>query len=86
MKDSKILLDENLVFKISDFGLSKLRNVSESQDIFSTKVKGTYGYLDPDYFITHKSTTKTYVYAFGVVMLVVLCGTPVIDPIISGQP
>lgn len=86
MKDSKILLDENLVFKISDFWLSKLRNESESQDIFSTKVKGTYGYLDPDYFITHKPTTKTYVYVFGVVMLVVLCGTQVIDPRISGQP
>lgn len=79
VKDSNILLDKNLVAKISDFGLSKLGNVSESQSLLSTKVRGTPGFVDPDYFMTHKPTTKTDVYAFGVVLLVVLCGKPAID-------
>ncbi|KAI5648471.1 hypothetical protein M9H77_34476 [Catharanthus roseus] len=86
VKDSNILLDENLVAKISDFGLSKLGKISESQVSISTKVKGTHGYLDPDYFMTHKPTRKTDVYAFGVVMLVVLCGRPAIDKIIPWDP
>ncbi|XP_073294726.1 putative receptor-like protein kinase At5g39000 isoform X3 [Primulina huaijiensis] len=79
VKVSNILLDENFMAKISDFGLVKHENRSNPQSHVSTKVRGTFGYFDPNYFSTGKLTRKSDVYAFGVVMLEVLCGRPALD-------
>ncbi|XP_051124166.1 putative receptor-like protein kinase At5g39000 [Andrographis paniculata] len=77
IKTSNILLDENFVPKVSDFGLAKIESQGELQR--QASIKGTIGYLDPDYLKTCALTMKSDTYSFGVLLLEVLCGKPAVD-------
>eukprot|EP01018_Ginkgo_biloba_P018330 Gb_16687 [translate_table: standard] len=72
IKAGNILVDEKYNTRVADFGLSKLAplpNLEESvPSHVSAVVKGTPGYLEPEYFLTHKLIDKSDVYSFGVVL------------------
>jgi serine/threonine protein kinase len=78
VKSSNILLSTDMVAKVADFGLSKI-TMEEGVSHISTLVKGTAGYLDPEYYAKQQLTDKSDVFSFGVVLLELICGRQPID-------
>ncbi|KAK8498385.1 hypothetical protein V6N12_011428 [Hibiscus sabdariffa] len=72
IKLTNILLTENLEPKLSDFGLAKMLGMEESK-VF-TDVRGTIGYMDPEYMTNAKLTCASDIYSFGIVALQILSG------------
>ncbi|XP_052620147.1 uncharacterized protein LOC111908021 isoform X1 [Lactuca sativa] len=74
LKSAHILLDQNWHAKIADFRLSKFDPASMMNAFLFTDMVGTLGYMDPLYIETGLLTKESDIYAFGIVLMEVLCG------------
>ncbi|KAE9449528.1 hypothetical protein C3L33_18582, partial [Rhododendron williamsianum] len=73
VKSSNILLDQSMCAKVADFGFSKYAP-QEGDSGGSLEVRGTAGYLDPEYYSTHHLSAKSDVFSFGIVLLEMITG------------
>ncbi|XP_074303114.1 calmodulin-binding receptor-like cytoplasmic kinase 2 isoform X1 [Silene latifolia] len=80
IKSSNVLITERLRAKVTDFGLARL--VPDGADVthISTQIKGTVGYLDPEYMKSYQLTEKSDVYSFGVLLVELVTGRHPIEP------
>ena len=84
VKSTNILLDENFDARLADFGLSRpmlADDASKTRAAF-----GTIGYLCPDFIASGIMSTKTDVFAFGVVLAELLTGKPAVFNQANGKP
>ncbi|AES63662.1 putative protein kinase RLK-Pelle-DLSV family [Medicago truncatula] len=73
LKTSNILLDSELIAKISDFGVSHILE-GDSSAVTTNKIVGTIGYMSPEYAVNGLLSLKSDVFSFGVIVLEILSG------------
>ncbi|KAJ3682523.1 hypothetical protein LUZ60_015096 [Juncus effusus] len=74
IKSTNTLITPSLRAKLTDFGFAKRGPTEEGQTHVMTQVKGTAGYLDPEYLRTYQLTDKSDVYSFGVLLVELVTG------------
>ncbi|KAF5740635.1 putative LRR receptor-like serine/threonine-protein kinase [Tripterygium wilfordii] len=88
LKPSNILLDEDMTAKVGDFGLAKLlvNRTNNQHSISSTfALKGSIGYIPPEYGIGQKPSKAGDVYSFGVMLLELFTGKSPVDDCFMGE-
>ncbi|KAK4491222.1 hypothetical protein RD792_001955 [Penstemon davidsonii] len=77
VKAANILLDEDFKAVVGDFGLAKLMDYKDTH--VTTAVRGTIGHIAPEYLSTGKSSEKTDVFGYGVMLLELITGQRAFD-------
>ncbi|XP_039018359.1 BRASSINOSTEROID INSENSITIVE 1-associated receptor kinase 1-like isoform X2 [Hibiscus syriacus] len=77
VKAANILLDEEFEAVVGDFGLAKLMDYKDTH--VTTAVRGTIGHIPPEYLSTGKSSEKTDVFGYGVMLLELITGQRAFD-------
>ncbi|KAM0936926.1 putative transferase, protein kinase RLK-Pelle-LRR-II family [Dioscorea sansibarensis] len=77
VKAANVLLDEDFEAVVGDFGLAKLVDVRKTS--VTTQVRGTMGHIAPEYLSTGKSSERTDVFGYGIMLLELVTGQRAID-------
>ncbi|XP_022739395.1 probable LRR receptor-like serine/threonine-protein kinase At5g10290 isoform X2 [Durio zibethinus] len=77
VKAANVLLDEDFEAVVGDFGLAKLVDVRRTN--VTTQVRGTMGHIAPEYLSTGKSSERTDVFGYGIMLLELVTGQRAID-------
>ncbi|XP_021298451.1 G-type lectin S-receptor-like serine/threonine-protein kinase SD2-5 [Herrania umbratica] len=78
IKPENVLLDDHFNAKVSDFGLAKL--MSREESLVYTTLRGTRGYLAPEWITNNPISEKSDVYSYGMVLLEIIGGRKSYDP------
>ncbi|PWA65103.1 protein kinase-like domain-containing protein [Artemisia annua] len=82
LKPSNILLDDDMVAHVGDFGLARFLGTEANQSS-STSIKGTIGYAPPEYGLGSEMTSSGDVYSYGILLLEVMTGKNPTDEIFN---
>lgn len=77
VKAANVLLDEDFEAVVGDFGLAKVVDVRRTS--VTTQVRGTMGHIAPEYLSTGKSSERTDVFGYGIMLLELVTGQRAID-------
>lgn len=83
VKASNVLLDSSFEAQVADFGFAKL--IPEGVSHVTTRVKGTLGYLAPEYALWGKVSESCDVYSFGILLLELVSGRKPIEKLTTGK-
>ncbi|KAM7466663.1 hypothetical protein LguiB_014225 [Lonicera macranthoides] len=86
LKPSNILLDRDMVAQVGDFGLAKflLLELSNANQCSSNGIRGTVGYIAPEYGLEGEVSVNGDVYSYGILLLEMMIGRSPIDPMFNG--